>query len=127
LPGVPAFILRRLYVKGSLHNRPDGWGFQLKNSLGAGYAKELKPLTADGEAVATDQTFFRLDERDVAFSEVSDQNTFALKMNRTILIRAVADELGAGQHKIGMGFVVPGFGLLEFDFTDEAAAEPPSE
>ena len=46
---VPAFLLRRLYVRGSLHNDGDGFAFQLKNSLGSGYAEQMLPLTVDGE------------------------------------------------------------------------------
>lgn len=40
---VPPFLLRRLYVKGSLHNTPEGFQFQLKNTLGAGYAEAFQP------------------------------------------------------------------------------------
>ena len=36
---VPAFLLRRLYVKGSLRNSDEGVQFQLMNKLGTGYAK----------------------------------------------------------------------------------------
>jgi len=46
---VPPFLLRRLYVKGSLRNTPEGFQFQLKNTLGAGYAEKLLPLTIDGQ------------------------------------------------------------------------------
>ena len=42
---VPAFLLRRLYVKGSLRNSDEGVQFQLMNKLGTGYAKRLLPLT----------------------------------------------------------------------------------
>ncbi len=118
MPGVPAFILRRLYVKGSLHNREDGWGFKLKNSLGSGYGKELLPLSIDGEEVPRESSFFRLDGREVAFSEVTEANTFSLKMNTEIPIYVRGPRLEPGAHKIGMGFVTPGFGKLGFDFTD---------
>ena len=35
---VPAFLLRRLYVKKSLRNTEDGFEFELRNRLGSGYA-----------------------------------------------------------------------------------------
>ena len=38
---VPAFLLRRLYVKGSLRNAAGGFEFQMKNGLGSGYAHPL--------------------------------------------------------------------------------------
>jgi hypothetical protein len=49
---VPGFLLRRLYVKGSLRATDEGLSFELKNSLGAGFAKRMLPLTVDGEEVA---------------------------------------------------------------------------
>ena len=47
---VPGFLLRRLYVKGSLAATEGGFEFQICNRLGSGYARRLLPLTLDGEA-----------------------------------------------------------------------------
>lgn len=121
MPAVPAFILRRLYVKGSLENVDAGWQFTLKNSLGSGYAKEMLPLTVDGDDVPLTETTFRLDGTEMSFDRVNDQNTFGLPMNRSIVISVAGDRLAPGSHKIGMHFVVPGFGKIGFDFTDEVA------
>jgi hypothetical protein len=49
---VPSFLLKRLYVKGSLKNTPEGFQFDLKNSLGSGYGNELLPLVVDGIELA---------------------------------------------------------------------------
>ena len=38
---VPAFLLRRLYVKGSLRNTAAGFEFEIKNGLGSGYIFRL--------------------------------------------------------------------------------------
>ena len=116
---IPAFILRRLYVKGSLRTTDGGFKFELRNSLGSGYAKALHPLIVDGEELSIERSFFTLDDRTVAFAEVDETNTFGLPMNRSIVISAEAPALEAGPHKIGMSFTVPGFGKLGFDFTDE--------
>ena len=115
---VPGFLLRRLYVKRSLTNRPEGFEFQLRNGLGSGYAHKLWPLTVDGQELPTDDTFFSIDGTDVAFSQVSKERTFTLALNRTITIRAANVALAPGPRKIGMGFDVPGLGTLRFDFTD---------
>jgi hypothetical protein len=121
VPGVPAFILRRLYVKGSLHNRDDGWGFKLKNTLGSGYAKGLIPVTVDGTEIALDHSFFDNEGAETSFTAVTDENTFSLKLNRDILLYFRGDQLEAGERKIGLGFIVPGLGTLKFDFNDEVA------
>ena len=45
---VPGFLLRRLYVKGSLRNATGGFEFQIKNTLGSGYARGMLPVSVDG-------------------------------------------------------------------------------
>ena len=120
---VPGFLLRRLYVKGSLRNTPGGFEFQLKNGLGSGYAHKLWSLKLDGSELPDDSTFFLLDAQKVAFDDVSRENTFTLAMNKTITIRAEDITLEPGTRKIEMGFDVPGLGTLRFDFTDVVAQD----
>lgn len=121
MPGVPAFILRRLYLKGSLHNRDDGWGFKLKNTLGAGYARGLIPVSVDGVEIPMEQSFFDKEGEETSFTDVSEGNTFGLKLNHEILIYFRGDPLEFGNRKIAMGFIVPGLGTLKFDFNDDVA------
>lgn len=115
---VPGFLLRRLYVKGSLRATGEGLAFELRNTLGAGYARGMRPLTVDGEEAAMERTTFSAEGRTVAFSEVSPERPFTLAMNRTTTIAAAGVRVGAGAHTIGMAFEVQGLGVLRFDFTD---------
>lgn len=119
MPGVPAFILRRLYMKGSLQNTETGWSFTLKNSLGSGYAKGMQPLMVDGSEIQMSDSSFHEDGNDITFDRVTEDTTFGLKMNRSIVISVRGDQLAPGAHKVWMGFIVPGFGKIGFDFTDE--------
>ncbi len=119
MPGVPAFILRRLYVKGSLQNTESGWGFTLKNSLGSGYAKGMQPMKIDEQELPMTSASFSQDGEDITFDRVTDKTTFGLKMNRSIVISVNGSQLTPGAHKVWMGFIVPGFGKIGFDFTDE--------
>ena len=118
---VPGFLLRRLYVKGSLRSTDTGFEFQLRNGLGSGYAHRLWPLTVDDQELPSETTFFVLDGVSTPFSEVSKENTFTLALNTTITIRAEGAALPSGACKIGMGFDVPGLGTLKFDFADSVA------
>ena len=115
---VPSFLLKRVYAKGSLRNNEGGFQFDLKNSLGSGYAKELFPLTLDGQEVPKDKSFFMLDGKEICFTVVCPETPFTLSKNKasTILIKGVS--LSAGAHKLGIGFVVQGIGKLQFDVTD---------
>ena len=120
---VPGFLLRKLYVKGSLTNTDDGFQFQLRNRLGSGYAHRVWPLTVEGNDVPAQDTVFEMDGETTAFSQVNKERTFSLAMNRTITISVTGVKLEPGPRKIGMGFDVPGLGTLRFDFTDLVADE----
>ncbi len=117
---VPAFLLRRLYVKESLKNTADGFEFQLMNRLGAGYAHKVHPLTVDDVEAPAQSSAFVLDGEVIGFEDVSAHRTLTLAMNKTIGVRVVGVRLSAGHRRIGMGFDVPGLGTLRFDFSDVA-------
>lgn len=120
MPGVPAFILRRLYVRGSLQNTTDGWRFTLKNSLGSGYAHGLVPLRLDeSEEIPMDQTVFESDGITIRFDQVNRENTFGLPMNQSIVISVIGEQLARGSHRIDFACIVPGLGQIGFDFSDE--------
>ncbi|MDA0771053.1 MAG: hypothetical protein BZY79_02450 [SAR202 cluster bacterium Casp-Chloro-G4] len=115
---VPGFLLRRLYVKESLRNTPNGFEFQLMNKLGSGYTHGMSPLIVDGVEQVLSRSFFILNDQETAFDQISRDNTFTLAMNKAITVWVDGVTLEPGARKIGMGFDVPGLGTLKFDFTD---------
>ena len=115
---VPGFILRRLYVKQSLKNTPDGFEFYLMNRLGSGYAQGMLPLSVDGIEVPIQGSYFLADGQKTSFKDITKDNTFTLAMNKNIAVGANGVKLEPGPRKIGMGFEVPGLGMLKFDFTE---------
>ena len=118
---IPGFLLRRLYVKGSLKNAPAGFEFELRNSLGSGYSQKVWPLKVDGEELSATSSYFIVDGKETPFSDVSPSSTFSLEVNKTITIWTDGVALDPGVHTIEMGFDVPGLGTMRFDFTDEVA------
>jgi hypothetical protein len=115
---VPAFLLRRLYVNGSLRNTDDGFEFDLKNGLGAGYAERVLPLTLDDAEVPVDAAAFVVDGDALPFAEVSSARPMTLALNKTVTIAVRGHTLAAGKHKIDIGFIVSGMGEMRFDVTD---------
>ncbi|MBM3925542.1 MAG: hypothetical protein FJ320_06075 [SAR202 cluster bacterium] len=117
---VPSFLLRRLYVKGSLRQTPDGMAFDLLNKLGSGYAKRLLPLTIDGIEVPLENSSFVVDGKQVGFGQISEKYPFSIALNKTTTVVSKGVRLISGPHKIVMGFEVAGLGVLRFDFIDTA-------
>jgi hypothetical protein len=115
---VPGFLLRRLYVKGSLRNENGGFAFDLKNSLGSGYAEQVLPLSIDGVEVPAASARFVVDGEARTFAAVTAEQPMTLAMNRVVTIAVDGAPLPPGKHKIDIGFVVTGMGELRFDVTD---------
>jgi len=118
---VPQFLLKRLYVKGSLRNTDDGFEFQLKNTLGSGYGTEILPLVLDGEDLPQESSYFTPDSEEIPFTAVSKSKPFTLAMNKAATISVKGTKLAEGPHKIGFGFVAQGLGKLRFEVTDNVA------
>ena len=119
---VPAFLLKRLYVKGSLKNTEDGFALSLKNNLGSGYAQALLPLKIDGEEMPLADSFFSLNGKLVPFTEVSAATPFTLGLTRDTKMFVKGHTLTPGAHKVGIGFTVVGLGDLSFEVVDEVTA-----
>ena len=124
---VPRFLLRKLYVKGSLQNTPQGISFRLRNSLGSGYAEEMAPLTLDGREIPLEDTYFFVDSEPRRFDMVSRENPFSLLLNQDTVITIENVSLSPEPHTVGMGFRVPGLGMLRFDFIDRPLSGDQSE
>jgi hypothetical protein len=120
---IPNFLLKRLYVKGSLRNNADGFQFELENKLGSGYGNELKPLTLDGQAIPLADSSFMQDSSETLFSEVSRDRPFTLPVNKRLTVKVKGIKIAAGAHKIGMTFVTEGLGKLGFEVTDTLASD----
>ena len=120
---VPGFLLRRLYVKGSLKNAVGGFEFELRNNLGSGYSQKVWPLKVDGEELQASGSYFIVDGKETPFVDVSPDSTFSLEVNKTITIWTDGVALDPGVHTVEMGFDVPGLGTMKFDFTDEVEDE----
>ena len=118
---VPSFLLRRLYVKGSLCNTDQGVQFRLMNKLGAGYARRLLPLTLDGQVVPLTRCSFSVNGERRSFDAVSAETPFTLDMNKATTITIKETTLSNEPHTVRMAFEVAGLGVLQFDFTDVPA------
>ena len=104
---VPGFLLRRLYVKQSLKNTPDGFEFELMNQLGSGYSHGVHPLTVDGVELPLDSAEFDLDGDVIGFSQVSRERTLTLALNKTMVVPRSRNAPGSRRPQDRHGFRRP--------------------
>ncbi|MFX0054205.1 MAG: DUF6379 domain-containing protein [Promethearchaeota archaeon] len=116
---IPASILKRLYVKNSLANQDDGFSFKIKNSLSNGTATSLSPVTVDGNEYPLDAMLIKTPDGEVAAAEVTEANTFLIKVGVEVEIHVKGDPLSEGSHTIGIGFETKEIGGIAFEVDDE--------
>ena len=121
---VPAFLLKRIYVKGSLRHLDGGFQLQLKNSLGSGYAREMMPLVVDGEEVPKEDCSFLVEGQETPFAEIDPDNPFTLALNKETTVVVRGQPLSQEPHRIGIHFVAQGIGEVSFNITDVPDGEP---
>ena len=115
---IPGFLLRKLYVRGTLENTGQGIAFRLRNTLGSGYAEEMLPVRLDGEDIPLSRCFFWTGGKKRSFDQVSRSDPFTLPMHQDTVIAVDDISLTQEPHTVGIGFRVPGFGELRFEFVD---------
>lgn len=120
---VPGFLLRRLYVRGSLRRTDDGLQLELKNTLGSGYARRLLPLQVNSAELPLDGCFFEVDGERHAFSDVTPESPFSLALNRTSILGGEGVALPEGVVEVTLGFEVQGLGELSFSVKDTPASD----
>lgn len=120
---VPGFLLRRLYVRGSLRRTDDGFQLELKNTLGSGYARRLLPLKVNGAEIPLDSCFFKVDGVRHAFADVTPESPFSLALNRTSVLGGQGVSLPEGVVEVTIGFEVQGLGELSFSVKDTPASD----
>ena len=115
---VPAFLLRRLYVKGSLRQEGEDLLFELKNTLGSGYADRVLPLRIDGAEIPPADCLFIVEGEPRRFDSITEQAPMTLGLEHTLSVRAAGVRLAPGEHQIELGFIVTGMGEMRFDVKD---------
>lgn len=115
---VPAFILRRLYVKGSLKNVENGFEFSLKNVLAD--AELVKPLEiyVNDTRIPLESITLIAGTTSISNKDLSDSNPVKFSLNMTVTIRVNGVRLEPGEHKITLVVAVKGYGMIKFDLRD---------
>ncbi|TFH10656.1 MAG: hydroxymethylglutaryl-CoA reductase [Candidatus Thorarchaeota archaeon] len=115
---IPTFLLRKLYVKGSLENVDDGFKFMLKNSISSGTAISIEPIKVNGNAYPLDAVTISSEDGEINGTEISEATTFPIKVGLDLTIHVKGEHLPAGEHTIDISLSTKEVGKLAFDVKD---------
>ena len=105
-------------MKGSLENVDDGFKFMLKNSISSGTAIKIEPIKVNGNEYPLEVVKISSGDSEISGSDISEENTFPIKVGLEILIEVKGDQLPAGEHTIDISLSTKEVGKLAFDVKD---------
>jgi hypothetical protein len=98
---IPAFLLERLYAKGSLRNTAAGFELTIQNTLAPGTIVGLEPLQVDGEEYALERTKAVLpDGTQLSSSDLSAESPMRFAVGDRVTIQVDGFSLSPGLHKL---------------------------
>ncbi len=120
-PKIPEFILRNMFVKGSLSLMEDGFSFDLKDTYAPATVQDFH-LEVEGEAIPPQDLTLRLEGGDpVGAEDLSAETPFALPVNTLLHVAIRGHNPGEGHLRVHV--ITREVGELSFSVTAETAGE----
>ena len=118
---IPDFLLRALYVKGSLRSTEKGFEFQIRNDLGPVRIIGARPLTLDRRPIPLEDCLFIHGENMAAFTGVTPENSVLMRKGEALSIQVSGVALKPGRRTLGINVVVKDLGLVRFSVSDKVS------
>ena len=119
MPAIPPFLLRKLYVKGSLRTEEDGFALDLQNVIAPGTITALTGLDVDGQAMDLAQvTVIPPSGSPRSMGEISTQATLLFPVGANVTLRVSGKTLEPGPHELVIRVVVQDVGPLDIPVSD---------
>lgn len=116
---VPAFLLKKVYKKGSLKKTDDGICFDLKNTLGPGFISGFNSVEINGVKFEAKDVIFITDGKVLAGLDVSEADPIKFRLGQEGTLKIMgADCLKVGTNKIKIDIMNPEAGNVVADFDD---------
>jgi hypothetical protein len=113
MPAIPNLILKKLYVKSSLHNTAEGCEFSLKNVVDSGTVTRFYDLEVDGTVYGVGRLVVHLaDSGSKAATAISPAAPLSLPAGVAITLSLRDVTLTPGRHQIRVRFETQELGEL---------------
>lgn len=118
--GFSADTFQKMYVKGSLQNRSDGFVFQIKNLIDSGSVSGIGKLMVDGEEKPLEGVTVEVGGKVHQVSQLSWASSLYVSYGAVLTIYAPG-ALAPGEHTVTLVVSAPELGSLNFPITDTVA------
>jgi alpha-galactosidase len=121
---IPNLILTRLYVKGSLHNTPEGCALTLKNIVESGTVTRFHTLEIDGISYPPERLHVRLPDGPSLRGDEIAAAPLSLPAGVEVTLSLPGVTLQPGRHELRLHVQTAELGALDFKVTDELSRVP---
>ena len=115
---IPKFMLKKLYVQGSLKQDEEEYTFQLLNNLYPGTVKEVEYIKVDDQELDHKTVSIFVNENKIEVADISEKNPFKLTKGDTFVFK-VKGKLSPGAHTFGFSLKTIEAGTIAFDVEDK--------
>jgi hydroxymethylglutaryl-CoA reductase (NADPH) len=116
---VPSFLLKKLYVKGSFKNNPNGFELALRNTLAPGTLIGISPLKIDDRDVPLEKILISTnDAAPVRASDISPTAPRLFPLNALVKFQVEDQPLATGPHRLTVQVQTKEAGDLKLDAED---------
>jgi len=125
MPAIPNFVLKRLYVKGSLVNTTDGCELQLRNFVGSGTLTGLLSVDVDGKSYSTDVLSVMLADGGIRSADsITAEAPLVLASGVAVTVRLGGAHLAPGSHALKVRINTGEMGQLVISLSDAVREKP---
>jgi hypothetical protein len=118
MPTVPAFLLKKLYVKGSLKTTDEGSMLVIRNTLAPGTITKVSPAVIDGVEYSLEQISIGEGHARRPASEIATKSPFAFGLNAVAEIWIAGARLEPGMHSLAVTVTAKEVGELKIQIED---------
>ncbi len=115
---VPSFLLKKLYVKGSMKNTESGSELALRNNLAPGTMIGMGALVIDENTYPPEAITIKTPQVELKGNEITKDNPVTFPMNADVRISVQGAPLTPGEHHVVFSVLTREIGRIEFDVTD---------
>ena len=120
MPAIPPFLLKKLYVKGSLHDDDGGFTLALKNVIAPATISGFMGLEVDGRAVdITGVTLIAPNGNSRRADDVSAKVPLVFPTGAVVTLRVDDQPLGPGMHQLTIHVVAKELGPVSIPVSDQ--------
>ncbi|MBU0703303.1 MAG: hypothetical protein KKC18_05495, partial [Chloroflexi bacterium] len=114
MPAIPPFVLKKLYVRGSLRAEENGFALDIENSIAPATIVAFTGLDLDGQAVSPAQvTVIPSGSEPCPMNEITAQSPLQFPVGATFTLRVKGRPLAPGPHEFVVRVVVQEAGPLD--------------